>query len=271
MKLGLAAWHYPHRTMVENTKYFLDNGFDYVSHLGMFFADLIKDENKAFELANALCGKKMTVHFKLPADHSNETVEKFKNDILSIAKWQEKYHLIEILSFDVLDSIRDNITPYVDFVLDNVKNTKIALEDFGLNENELKQIEHLKGNEYFGYLLDIGHMFIRLSSKCVPKETLFTSSIFECNEVSESGFLNTFKSKTFPVFEMHLHNNDGITDLHQFLENGELDIKMVMNAIEKFGFNGYLTIESAPGFMFDCKGEEADNKIMQTFEYLKNI
>ena len=68
---------------------------------------------------------------------------------------------------------------------------------------------------------------------------------------------------------MHLHNNDGVDDLHWFLEQGKMDVPAVAKALQEMGFDGVLTVESAPGFRFECRGKDADEGIGRTLEYWK--
>lgn len=273
---GLAIWHFPHRTNVENIEYFYSCGFKSVSMLGDRMYKEIINNNFALELANAIKqnGIVLTVHSKLPRTHSIDDIELFKNQITAFKNWQNEHGLISILSFDVPQNIRDNITPYIDYVLDSVQGAKIAVEDFGLTDSEKAQIEHLKQNPRFGYLVDIGHTFIRICGKNDSGYTLFTNSKTECpanKTPTISDFLTALNSKEFPIFEIHLHNNDGVNDMHYFLEDGALDIKMIATALKQIKIDGVLTLESAPGFRFTCEGIDADNKTIQTFNFWKNL
>lgn len=273
---GLAMWHYPHRTTEENVKFFSNYDFDVIS---MHWAQVIESELSAdmgLQLAQILRNNKLsvTVHGALPVSHKKEDVEHFQDNIIHIAKWQKRHGLIEVLSFDVLEPIRDDISQYLDFVLDTVPDCKVAVEDFGLTESELSQIAHLRNNERFGYLLDIGHMYIRLEGKTKETLTLFQNCKFEGEKSAEQGFgqfLEAFQSKTFPVFEIHLHNNNGIDDLHYFLEDGSLDIGVIAKVLKEINYDGIVTIESAPGYMFECYGIEADERIIKTLKYWKEL
>ena len=69
---------------------------------------------------------------------------------------------------------------------------------------------------------------------------------------------------------MHLHNNDGVKDVHWFLEEGSMDIPAVAEALEALGFEGVLTVESAPGFRFECRGRDADEGILNTVAFWKS-
>lgn len=84
-------------------------------------------------------------------------------------------------------------------------------------------------------------------------------------------FMQAFASKKFPIFEIHLHNNDGVDDLHYFFDDGTLDMNVIAKVLEDIKYDGVLTIESAPGFKFECKYPVADERILQTFELWKKL
>ncbi len=276
MKNGLAIWLYPHRSVLENVAYFADCGFESVSILGSQMFNICTDEEAAKALAELVREKDLilTVHHKLPYDHLEETVSEFKNHIDVIAQWQKEYGAMSILSFDVPQMIRDDITSYIDYVLETVGGCKIAVEDFGLNEAERLQIEHLKGNPRFGYLLDIGHMYMRICGKNKSEKTLFNNSPEECpvcEQPAAAEFLAAFRSKEFPIFEIHLHNNNGKEDLHYFLEDGTLEIQAIADVLKTIGYDGVLTIESAPSYQVECAYPEADVRIKETYSYWKKL
>ena len=271
---GLAAWHYPHRTLIENIEYFTAQGYEAIGLLGSHFIDGIRADGEKLAAAMKASGCVFTVHHKLPSDHGAETVAVFEAEMRDIGAWQAKHGLVTNLTFDVADAIRDHIVPYVQMTIDAVPNCIVGVEDFGLNEKERVQIEHYKGNPRFAYLIDIGHMFIRLRAQCpdADRVTLFRHTDDEGKANLEPGydaFMTALKSKEFPICEIHLHNNDGAQDLHLFLPDGPLDIRMMAKVIKDIGFDGVLTIESAPGFKFACAGQAADDGIAKTFAYWK--
>ena len=271
---GLAIWHYPHRNDLQNLEFFADNGFGGVSMHGRAMAKVGMNEELGEAFAAVIREKKLvlTAHSKLPLTHSEEEVAIFKRDVDAIAKWQKKYGLLEVLSFDVAQDVRDNVMPYIEYVLGYEQFGKVALEDFGVTAEERAQIESLKGNPRFGYLLDLGHMNIRIHGVNTEPINLFRNSPSECPRCDNPGyneFLRAFRSKEFPIFEMHLHNNDGENDIHLFLEDGPLDIPMIARVVRDIDFQGIMTIESAPGFKFECSGDDADEGILKTFDYWK--
>lgn len=276
MLQGLAIWHYPHRSMVDNIYYFAALGLESVSVHGAQFVNAIADPAvwDAIALAVRKTGVVFTVHYCLPRKHTPEAVAVFEAGIYAIAAWQRAHGSIAVLSFDVPQPIRggEGIGGYLDFVLETVPACRVAVEDFGLNAAEREQISHLKGNDRFGYLVDVGHLFLRVRGQNQSGKALFTNAPDEhpvCESPDYTVFKAAFESKDHPIFEMHLHNNDGVEDVHWFLEQGEMDIPAVARALKEIGFEGVLTVESAPGFRFECRGKDADEGIVKTLEYWK--
>lgn len=276
MLQGLAIWHYPHRSMVDNIRYFAALGLDSVSVHGAQFVNAIADPAvwDAIGLAVREMGVVFTVHYCLPRGHDPEAVAVFEAGISAIAAWQRTHGSIAVLSFDVPQTIRGGagIGGYLDFVLETVPDCRVAVEDFGLNADERGQIAHLKGNDRFGYLVDIGHLFLRMRGENRSGKTLFSHAPDECpvsKTPDAAAFAAALAGKDFPIFEMHLHNNDGVEDVHWFLEQGEMDIPAVAKALKEMEFNGVLTVESAPGFRFECRGKDADEGIRKTLDYWK--
>ena len=276
MLQGLAIWHYPHRTIAENVRFFAAYGLDSVSVHGAQLARAITDPATAEEIACAVAdtGMVFTVHGCLPRYHTPEAVEVFETDLDLWARWQNTYGLISVLSFDVPQTIRagEGIGGYLRRVLEAVPNCKVAVEDFGLTPQEVEQIACLKGNDRFGYLVDLGHLFLRMKGLNTGGKVLFTNSPYEHPSVTcpdAIHFYNALAAKEFPIFEMHLHNNDGVSDLHWFLEDGSLNVSAVAQALRSLNFQGVLTVESAPGFRFECRGADADEGIRKTLDYWK--
>ena len=271
---GLAIWHYPHRNMVENIRYFAAQGLPSVSVHGAQFVNAIADPATSDAIAAAVSetGVVFTVHYCLPRKHDPEAVAVFEAGIRVIANWQQVHGTVAVLSFDVPQPIRSGrgIGGYLDFVLDTVPDCRVAVEDFGLTADERAQIRHLKGNPRFGYLVDMGHLFLRMRGQNQSGKALFTNSSDEHVAVdapTAEDFAAALASKDFPIFEMHLHNNDGVNDLHWFLEQGSMDVPAVAKALREWGFDGVLTVESAPGFRFECRGKDADEGIARTLAY----
>ena len=276
MKNGVAIWHYPHRNLIENIEHFARCGYDSVSVHGNHMYAAIIDPLLAGKLARTIQETKvvLTVHSALPSDHTREAVSEFNKRIRAFGDWQREYGLISILSFDVLNKIRDNVTEYIQYAIDNVPSCAIAVEDFGLTPWEKTQLEPFRGCERFGYLVDVGHMALRIYGNNSSGLTLFTNSPLECARSSSPGYedyLRAFKSKDFPIFEIHLHQNDGTEDIHQFLEDGAVDMPAIARVLKEIEFGGIVTVECAPGYRFECKYPESDRKIQESFDLWQSL
>ena len=272
MKNGLAIWHYPHRSTLDNVEYFINQGFSSVSLHGNQMFEVACDQTQSARLADLIRERHtlLSIHGALPYTHKECDVQSYMDKIDAFAKWQAKYGLIEVLSFDVHEPIRDHITEYIKYALEHIPMTKIALEDFGLNDDELRQIQPLRANKHLGYLLDIGHMNLRILGKNQEGLTLFKNSPSECPQSSSptyDDFIRAFKSKALPIFEIHLHQNNGISDQHYFLKDGCIDVPMIAELLHSIQFDGILTLECAPGYRFECKNEAADQGIMDSYSY----
>lgn len=270
----IAMWHYPYRSVIENVEFFISEGLTGLSIAQRHIIEVINNGQDEL-LARLLTDNHilLTTHGQLPPTHSSEDVGVFQTNMTKIARWQEKYHCIDIISFDVLDPIRDNVKPYLDYVLETVPDCKVAVEDFGLTASERVQIEYLKSNPRFGYLLDIGHMYLRLVGRDLyPQHSILIHKPDECKTVGEptlEQFREAFDSKEFPVFEIHLHNNDGSKDMHHFLQCGTLDMEIIFSLLKERNFEGVITIEAAPGYEFECTYPESDIRILEDVDYLK--
>lgn len=276
MKTGIAMWHYPHRTTLENVEYFISKG---LKTLGVNQSQLVEAclDGDGDKLAQILKSNNVsiTLHGEMVCSHKEEDVADYKERMNIVGAWQKKYGLISVISFDVAQVIRDNVSGYIDYVLDNVPECSVALEDFGLTADEKEQIEYLKSNKRFGYLVDIGHMYIRLcGGNKSYNMTLMETSVEECEASEKPGFeqfLKAFKSKEFPIKEVHLHNNDGFKDMHYFLEDGTLDISIIAQVLKEINYDGVVTVESAPGYMFECKYPESDKRILENVKYWESV
>ena len=57
---GLAAWHYPHRTLIENIEYFTAQGYEAIGLLGSHFIDGIRADGEKLAAAMKASGKAFT-------------------------------------------------------------------------------------------------------------------------------------------------------------------------------------------------------------------
>jgi sugar phosphate isomerase/epimerase len=106
---------------------------------------------------------------------------------------------------------------------------KVGIENWVINY-ELAHYELLKqrlGDASLGMLLDLGHLNIAHRSGLL-------------DGLPPAGYI---KSLPLPVWEIHVHDNDGISDKHRFLGSGNIEIEPMAQALLEIGFDGYVTVE----------------------------
>lgn len=110
-----------------------------------------------------------------------------------------------------------------------------GLEDFPIDGCALdRNAEALAGLlecSFFGALIDLGHMNLR---------------IYTIPHFAEKGIDGYISGVPVPIFEVHVHDNWGNSDLHMPPGKGNLDLRAAASALRGRGFQGVSTIEIAP-------------------------
>ncbi|MBP1750077.1 MAG: xylose isormerase domain protein, barrel [Deltaproteobacteria bacterium] len=111
---------------------------------------------------------------------------------------------------------------------------RIALENVFMSYFYFQHLDEfndiVKAVPGIGVTLDIGHAYI---SKRMAKDPKPEESILE--DVRRMGVEN--------LFHLHLHNNDGTRDDHDFI-NGSMDMGKVLRGIKELGYTGKVVIET---------------------------
>ena len=254
MKKSIAIWHYPYRTPTENIYYFASHGFEALSQSGYFFNSSIStEERSAFTKAIRDTGVRFTVHHLLPCARKNYTAEAFTEHIKEFRRWQDETGLLWNLSFDVPTELRPHASCYIQTALDIFRgtDTKISVEDYGVTAEERADLEPLRKYENFGYLIDLGHMNIRLRN--TDRVTPYPSANQQGEGMplppgdgSPEAFRNALNGKTFPIFEYHVHNNSGYDDDHRYMEDGTIDTKGLAKVLKDLDRDQVCTLELVP-------------------------
>jgi sugar phosphate isomerase/epimerase len=111
---------------------------------------------------------------------------------------------------------------------------KVALENVFMSYFYFQQLDefddihsHAPG---IGVALDIGHAYI---SKCASKDPDPEASILD--DVHRMGIDH--------LFHVHVHNNDGTRDDHDFID-GPIDMARILNGLKDLGYKGKVIIET---------------------------
>lgn len=273
MKMGVSIVHYPHRNVYENIKFFAENGFDAIEFYGPDFYEKVKDSKTGKVLAETIekSNVSASVHHIIPKPENKEACESFYEEMKTMKKWQEEYGLLDVLSFDVWIVDRSSVTQMLQYAIDTFAGTgtKIAFEDFPLNTYELVK-SGLNFSDESGILMDFGHTNARLCTVGINDNCFLANkgegAPLAPGDNSVEAFRMAFLKKPLPVYELHLHNNNGIEDQHGFIENGTADFCGIAKMLKEVGFKGMAVLEMNPA-LHGKTDSEADKA---TFESLKN-
>ena len=229
MKKGVAVWNYPGDGL-ENAKEFVKRGFDAVSWLGMTFADMTAAQDEALADFLKTSGTAFTVHYRLPDPDDPEAIAVYRAAIKRCAAWQEKYGLMQGLTFDFWFD-REASMPHLSYAIETMRGlcTFLACEDTPLNARTGKAFRDLlKPEDRYGILIDLGHMNIRQHGieRFEPED--YAAAIAEV---------------PFDVLEVHLHNNKGRKDEHMYISYGNLPLAGCVAGLKRKGFDGIVTVE----------------------------
>jgi sugar phosphate isomerase/epimerase len=136
---------------------------------------------------------------------------------------------------------------------------QFGMEDFPLDTTALdfseSHLDRFLDNPRYGILVDLGHMHLRMS---------------------EGGYFGDMTPTDYlahlpvPLFELHVHDNDGRRDQHKHLGDGTLSFGAAAGGVKAAGFDGISTIEVAPA-LHDGDPEAEWPRIPMTFETWKTL
>lgn len=109
---------------------------------------------------------------------------------------------------------------------------RLGVEDFPVDRRawdaHARHLEPLADSGRWGMLIDVGHYNLRRQFLPPPAEFLAGLPV--------------------PLLELHVHDNDGVTDQHGPIGFGNMDFAPFAQAVKAIGFDGVSTIEVAPSF-----------------------
>lgn len=276
MKYGIMIWMYQHRLPAENVNFFAAHGFDAIS-TSAFHLDgkHMMTDQEASAMAEALQAHSLSfnIHHCLPYEAYSR--QDFQRDIDTYYGWMARYGLtIHNLSFDVPLSRRPHIKEDLEYLLERFEgtSTRISVEDFAIREEEYDAIRTLRHSLRFGQLIDLGHMNIRLHRTAEGPAPWLTpcheAAPFLPGDNRPDAFAQSYRRLRFPVYEIHVSNNDGEVDGHFPPRQGTADMAGVITALCREGFDGIFTIETVPAWHgWDAK--RADEEAIQALSLLR--
>jgi len=246
VRYGICLWNFyaETTTLPELVDEFADMGFDAASFTTAHLRRLPPDEVQAAATAALDRDVAVTLHgnFEIDVREVLGFVETFASNLLTVT-------CDAAMVTDSRGTFHDpaRMAPFLGAILDATEGTevRVGIEDFPLDEAALDHyradLEPLLASPRYGMLIDVGHMNMRRTS--VP--------YFDGLSVADY-----FAAAPLPVIEVHLHDNDGLSDQHAHFGFGNIEFGEVAAALDEIGFDGVSTIEIAPGF-FGMDREEA--------------
>ncbi|MHC4917114.1 MAG: sugar phosphate isomerase/epimerase family protein [Planctomycetota bacterium] len=223
MKTGMALYSFDHGLVDE----FADMGFEAVSvrvHEERFrnHLDALVRTARERELAVTIHGKVNPGNF----DWVREIVERLEGSVYSV--------LTDVPVEEEAGGERprlDDLLAFREFFEE--KNIYFGFEDLPLNAENLDAHfdKEIRSSPWFGVLMDIGHLNVRLRNASGP------------------GYENlgeVIDSIPVPVRELHVHDNAGDRDRHAPIGYGNCRFEEIVRELARIGFDGIATIEIVP-------------------------
>lgn len=273
LKYGFSQCNFPHMDMFQCIEFAKSNGFDFLETYWEHVTDTIINDGEKFADVLKKSGLNLTIHHALLVE---KRTDEFERSILAIKDWYDKYGLLNILSFDTWVN-RTISFKHLLWVLELFKDTKVKIltEDYPVLSWQLERWAEVKKYNNYGLLLDIGHMNLRLCDNGEYQPYEITSQVGEAAPLlpcdnSPEAFYNALKNKPLPIYQIHVHNNDGIKDCHDSILNGTANYEEIIKILYKLEFDGFVDFELVPE-LHNKYGAEAEKMLLEDFEFWKNI
>ncbi|HUW56425.1 MAG TPA: TIM barrel protein [Planctomycetota bacterium] len=245
MRTGVALWGYGKVPLPENVAFFAGAHFHAGSILGTDVWKHDEDTVRRFVTLLELHDVALTVHHKLPDPEDPEAPESFRREIDLIRTWHDRHGVLTGLTFDAPGD-KARLMPHLRRVLEAFRDTDVFIccEDFPLNEEQHRILDGLDDAfPNLGVLIDLGHLNMRVT--------------VEDPEQDRAGAVRRhIRAVPLPIRELHVHNNDGVSDQHRHLLEGTLPVDAAGAALREVGFDGISTLEFMPEWS-NVRGREA--------------
>jgi sugar phosphate isomerase/epimerase len=268
--IGIALWNLEGEEYKEKVNRVVELGFTAISFLGSSF-----EKEKAEQIGGIIRNNNLRISFHLSFFGLNKEklIENLDIRLESINKFLDEQKIKKnawSICYDpafngsknsnVMEFDMENTARALKFTLDKYQDIKVGVENWTINSkiSQLKELKEKVGNERLGMLLDIGHMHIA-----------FKKRLFEEKNIDEY-----LKALPFQIYEFHIHDNDGDSDLHLPLGRGNMDYEAVLGGIIKncrFCKKSILTLEIIPHLkQINMNDEDKMKEIKKTKNILES-
>lgn len=246
--IGLATWNFAEGTLAERIDRSVEMGCNAVSLIRRDASALCRGETPDVEDAIVRHSLPVTIHGGLAPKGEHIDREALLADFKSITQWQARTGALAGISFDAANVRTDSGVwePQVEamhgvlkemLVISAGAGFTVGIEDWPRTAEHNRAVEDLMSFRHYGMLLDLGHMNMRIRKNTDP------SARFPIDAARE--YLDRI---TVPINELHVHNNDGIGDLHTPPTTGTADLTAVASLLAAKGVGCISTIELVPAW-----------------------
>lgn len=258
MNYGIAVWNYaqPGQPLAELVGELAGMGFDSIAVQLHLFGRITSGE--AETLAGAI-----ERHDLLVTLHTNFELFRLQDLQQTLELFGRRLKTLTLDAAKITTSIgtffsADQMRPVLETITEHAPAIRFGVEDFPLDAAALEFYHGAMGevleHPRYGTLLDLGHLNLRQK----------THPYFAGDTAAQ------IRQVPVPIIEVHVHNNDGSRDLHQHLDEGNLDLAGAAQGLAEIGFDAISTLEVAPG-LHDGVIADSKPRLPRSLEIWRNL
>ncbi len=252
--IGIATWNFGGVPLAERIDRFAAMGYNAVSLNTLDAAPMARGQMPDVEEAIQRNRLPITIHGGLGPKGESIPRASILSDFAAYTDWQARTGLLVTVNYDVAkrqpasggsefrcDEMRDVLREMLS-ISDGAGFT-VGIEDWPRCQEHLHSIEDLRRFPHYGMLIDLGHLNMRTAKSDDPERPF-----------SEATAREYLERMVLPVNELHVHNNDGVKDLHAPPDVGTADYPILAELLLSTGklsgreFRRVSTIEIVPAW-----------------------
>ncbi len=233
--IGIATWNFRTGTLAGRIDRFADMGYNAMSLNTRDAAPLARGEMPDVDAVLVGRGLPVTIHGGLAAKGEPISRDAILADFQGYADWHARTGLLMSVNYDApkrqtaegsweisAEETRDILGEMLS--ISEAAGFTVGIEDWPRAAEDLHWVEDLRSSPHFGMLIDLGHLNMRIPKADDPVHPF---SIDAAREYLDRMVL--------PVNELHVHNNDGVKDLHAPPDVGTADLRAVASLLASSG------------------------------------
>ncbi len=245
MRFGVTTWAVKDAPMARKLSAFRELGFDTVSFLYRVYPSDAQGEEA--QLASLVVKHDLFVTVHGAIGDCSQTTERVRvlADIHSVAEWQQESQRVLAMTFDP-GFTKDNngvmhfaLEGTIDLLRQALETLaplgiRVGLENWQINTDLacFDAVAEQLAHPGLGILLDLGHLNISWRS----------------GQLGDLSIAEYIQRLPLPIWELHVHDNNGREDQHLPLGQGNLDANVMATALMTRDFDGIVTVEVGASF-----------------------